>query len=173
MKRNAVILIVVACIFSAIGIYAGMKKFALEAAQTTAVSDLFATSLPDSSGKTQFLSKWKGKILVVNFWATWCAPCVQEIPELSTLQVEANEKNIQIIGIGIDSSANIAQFAANHKISYPLYVADPSAIELSKKFGNQSGGLPFTILIEANGEIKKTFLGRIKLAELKRDLDLP
>jgi thiol-disulfide isomerase/thioredoxin len=126
----------------------------------------------DSLGNPQDLRQWKGKVLVVNFWATWCSPCVKEMPELSSLQKEVETKNIRIIGIGIDSASNIAEFAAKHNITYPLYVADNQGIELARDFGNQTGGLPFTVLISPNTQIKKTYLGRLNINELKRDLGL-
>jgi thiol-disulfide isomerase/thioredoxin len=170
--KNAVIITVVAGIFAVAGGYFSLKHSELQAAQDSAVSDLFAASIPDSTGKVHPLSVLKGKTLLVNFWATWCAPCVQEMPELSALQLDANAKNIQIIGIGIDSASNISDFSSRYKINYPLYVADNNSIELARKFGNQSGGLPFTVLIDPDGHIKKSYLGRLKMPELKHDLNL-
>ncbi|MGZ3158088.1 MAG: TlpA family protein disulfide reductase [Burkholderiaceae bacterium] len=172
-KRNKWIFFIVGSIFVAIGAYTSIKKSELHQAQALVVNELFATSLNDSSGKLQNLGQWKGKTLLVNFWATWCNPCIEEMPELSALQSTANSKGIQIIGIGIDSAVNINEFTSNRKISYPLYVADTQGVELGRKFGNQAGGLPFTVLIESSGQIKKTYLGRLKLEELKKDLGLP
>ena len=134
----------------------------------TATQNLYAQTLPDAAGKKQALAQWKGKPLVVNFWAPWCAPCVQEMPELSALAA-ANGK-AQVIGIGIDSPTNIAEFANKYKISYPLYVAGMSGTDLSREFGNTAGGLPFTVLIGADGQVKKTYLGRLKFDQLERDL---
>ncbi|MGZ3253405.1 MAG: TlpA family protein disulfide reductase [Burkholderiaceae bacterium] len=172
-KRNKWIFFIVGSIFVAIGAYTSIKKSELHQAQALVVNELFATSLNDSSGKLQNLGQWKGKTLLVNFWATWCNPCIEEMPELSALQSTANSKGIQIIGIGIDSTVNITEFTSKRKISYPLYVADTQGAELGRKFGNQAGGLPFTVLIESSGQIKKTYLGRLKLEELKKDLGLP
>lgn len=100
-------------------------------------------SLPDAAGATQALSQWKGKNLLVNFWAPWCPPCVQEMPELSEVQGEFAAKNLQIIGIGIDSASNIKTFAEKVKIAYPVYVSGMSGTDLSRHFGNATGGLPF------------------------------
>jgi thiol-disulfide isomerase/thioredoxin len=124
----------------------------------------------DAGGAPQALSKWKGKALVVNFWAPWCAPCVQEMPELDQLAAASVAKNINVIGIGIDSPSNIAQFATKFKISYPLYVAGMSGTDLARQFGNSAGGLPYTVLIGADGQVRKTYLGRLKFDELKADL---
>ncbi|MES2743742.1 MAG: TlpA disulfide reductase family protein [Pseudomonadota bacterium] len=137
---------------------------------TGPVQALFGQRLDDASGKPQALSQWRGKPLLVNFWAPWCAPCVQEMPELSSLQNEAAGKNLQIIGIGIDSPSNIAQFTQRLKISYPIYVAGMSGTDLSRQFGNQAGGLPYTVLIGADGQVKKTYLGRLQFDQLRKDL---
>jgi peroxiredoxin len=75
-----------------------------------------------------------------------------------------------VIGIGIDSPSNIAQFAAKFKIAYPLYVAGMGGTDLARQFGNSAGGLPYTVLIGADGQVRKTYLGRLKFEELKRDL---
>lgn len=135
-----------------------------------AVAALFAQSLPDSMGNVRALAKWKGRALVVNFWATWCAPCVEEMPALSALQEELGEKRVQIIGIGIDAPGNIRQFAARYKIAYPLYVGGLGGADLSRSLGNQAGGLPYTVLIDPDGRITKTYLGRLRMNELRQDI---
>jgi thiol-disulfide isomerase/thioredoxin len=175
-KKNAILVAVVALAFGVIGAVVGLNRKAPAppltsvAAPAGAVGALYAESLNDSKGAPQALSQWKGKALVVNFWAPWCAPCVQEMPELAQLAKEVSGKNIHVIGIGIDSPANIAQFADKFKISYPLYVAGMSGTELSRKFGNTAGGLPYTVLIGPDGQVRKTYLGRLKFDELKADL---
>ncbi|NHZ63891.1 TlpA family protein disulfide reductase [Massilia genomosp. 1] len=136
----------------------------------TPVEALFAETLNNPAGTPQALAQWKGKPLVVNFWAPWCPPCVEEMPELAEVAREQSAKNINIIGIGIDSPANIAAFTSKFNIGYPIYVAGISGTELSRKLGNSAGGLPYTVLIGADGQVKKTYLGRIKFDELKADL---
>ncbi|MFL6659715.1 MAG: TlpA family protein disulfide reductase [Massilia sp.] len=177
-KKNIVTYTVVAVLFAALGAYLGLKKAppapvaaapAAPVAQTP-VQALFAQSMNDASGANHSLARWKGKALIVNFWAPWCGPCVQEMPELSQLAQDSAAANINVIGIGIDSAANIGKFAADLKIAYPLYVAGLSGTELSRQFGNTAGGLPYTVLIGADGLVKKTYLGRIKFEELKADL---
>ena len=136
----------------------------------TAVTRLYAQSLNDAAGKPQALSQWQGKHLIVNFWAPWCAPCVREMPELDELAREMGSKNIAVIGIGIDSPSNIAEFAGKHKISYPIYVGAMEGTEMSRDFGNTQGGLPFTVLIGADGQVRKTYLGQLKFDQLRADL---
>lgn len=170
MKRNFLLIGIIAVFFAAIGIYFGMKQYEPAAAQPTVVSHFFAQSMPDTKGQPQAMSQWKGKPLVINFWATWCAPCVDEMPELTELQSDLAQSNVQILGIGIDSPSNIVEFSEKHKISYPLYVAGMSGTELSRQFGNKAGGLPYTVLIDSKGQINKTYLGRLKMAELRQDI---
>jgi thiol-disulfide isomerase/thioredoxin len=153
-----------------LGIYFGGRHFSASSPPTPAVAQLLGQSMPDAKGQSQALSRWKGKTLIVNFWATWCAPCVKEMPELSALQAEVASKNIQLIGIGIDSAANIAEFSSKYAIGYPLYVAGMDGSELSRQFGNDAGALPFTVLIGRDGQVKKTYLGRLKMEELRADL---
>jgi thiol-disulfide isomerase/thioredoxin len=160
----------IAIAFAAIGAYFSGQRWEPVVPQQSASTFLFAQTLPNANGTPQALSQWKGKILVVNFWATWCPPCIEEIPELVELQHELATHNVQIIGIGIDSASNISEFSAKHKIDYPLYVSGMSGTELSKQFGNQSGGLPFTVLVTPDGQVKKTYLGRLKMEQLRRDL---
>lgn len=136
----------------------------------TAVDNLYAQSLNDLQGTPQPLSQWRGKPLLVNFWATWCAPCVQEMPELSELADADGGKSFNVIGIGIDSPSNMKEFADKLKIAYPLYVGGMGGTELSREFGNQAGGLPYTVLIGADGQVRKTYLGKLKFDELRADL---
>lgn len=172
---------VIALLFGAAGAWYGISKQSAGPVTTTIaptdgpahtpVAALFSQSMNDASGASHSLSRWKGKALIVNFWAPWCAPCVEEMPELDQLATESAAKNINVIGIGIDSPANIAEFATKLKITYPLYVAGMSGTELARQFGNNAGGLPYTVLIGADGQVKKTYLGKLKFEELKADLD--
>lgn len=170
MKRNVLLFGSIAILFAALGIFVADRKTTPAQAEPTAVTKLFSESMPDAQGKQQALAQWKDKVLIVNFWATWCAPCVDEMPELSALQQELAPHGRQVIGIGIDSASNIAEFAQKYQISYPLYVSGVQGTDLSRQLGNQAGGLPFTVVIDRNGEVRKTYLGRLKMDELRADL---
>ena len=181
-KKNILVYAGIALLFGAMGAYVGVSKKAEQVAPVTTmyaptagvphtpVTAMFAETMNDSAGAKHALAQFKGKPLLVNFWAPWCAPCVQEMPELDALAKEMAAKNINVIGIGIDSPSNIAEFAAKFKISYPLYVAGMGGTDMASKFGNTAGGLPYTVLIGADGQVKKTYLGRLKFDELKADL---
>ena len=170
MKRAYWPMLVVALLFGMAGAWFGERHFAAAPAQPSAVDAFFLRSLPDSKGATTAMTQWKGRPVVLNFWATWCAPCVEEMPELTALQKEVKTKNVQILGIGIDSPSNISAFADKYQIGYPLYVAGIDGSELSRELGNKAGGLPFTVVIDASGKVRKTYLGRLKMDELRREL---
>jgi thiol-disulfide isomerase/thioredoxin len=170
MKRNFVLYSAIAVLFTALGAYFGNLNAQANTTQGQSASELFAVSLPDLNNHPQSLAQWKGKTLLVNFWATWCTPCVQEMPELSKMQTGNKVPNLQIIGIGIDSTANIQEFSTKLKISYPLYVADVAGSDLLRKFGDPAGGLPFSLLITPDGHVKKTYLGRLNIAQVKQDI---
>jgi thiol-disulfide isomerase/thioredoxin len=179
MKKNKKLAAVaaVAVIFCALGVVFGSKMKpqsaptqAPAASADPAATHLYAQTLNDLSGKPQALAQWKGKPLLINFWATWCGPCVQEMPELSALAKEEAGKRFNVIGLGIDSPSAMSEFAAKHDITYPLYVGGMGGTELSRGFGNTNGGLPFTVLIGADGKVRKTYLGKLKFDELKADL---
>jgi thiol-disulfide isomerase/thioredoxin len=166
-----------ALLFGSLGAWYGTQHKQPPPLTTTApagltgpVASLMAQQLVDDHGVQQALSQWRGKTLLVNFWASWCAPCVEEMPELSAMQADDGGKRFQVIGIGIDSPANIAEFAKKMQLSYPVYVGGLSGTDLSRELGNDKGGLPFTVLIGADGQVKKTYLGRLKFSQLRADL---
>jgi peroxiredoxin len=162
--------VVIAVLFTSIGIYFGAKRFQSTAPADTAVGALMQVSLKDSGGRQRKMSEWQGKVLLINFWATWCPPCVSEMPDLVALQNDLASKNLQVVGIGIDSPSNIREFADKHQITYPLLLGGLEGSELSRQFGNESGGLPFTILIGADGSVRKTYMGRLDMEKVRADL---
>jgi peroxiredoxin len=166
----------VAVLFAAVGVYSGFKEQAaprnlpVPADASGPVQALLGQTMPNAAGAPTALAQYRGKAMLVNFWATWCAPCVQEMPELAELSSGEAGKKLQVIGIGIDSPTNIAEFSTKYKITYPVLVAGMSGTDLSRQFGNVNGGLPFTVLIGADGQVRKTYLGRLKFDELHKDL---
>jgi thiol-disulfide isomerase/thioredoxin len=167
-KKSLVGYAVLAAACAVFGAIAAVKQEAK--APPAAAGALYGQSLNDLSGKPQALAQWKGKPLLVNFWASWCAPCVQEMPELSELAAKDGGKHFNVIGIGIDSPANLVEFTRKTKVAYPLYVGGLSGTDLSRELGNANGGLPFTVLIGADGQVRKTYLGRLKFDQLRADL---
>ena len=127
----------------------------------TSTEALFSATFPDEKGQIQALNQYKGKIIVLNFWATWCEPCREEMPELSSLHEEGKDKNITVLGIAIDDVDAINEFNKQTKVSYPLLVADMQGMELASNLGNDKGVLPYTVIINADGSVAKTYFGRV------------
>ena len=127
---------------------------------------VYSAKFTDLQGNSQTLGQWERKLLVVNFWATWCGPCKEEIPILAKLQAKFGESGLQIVGIAADSATNVANFDKNVKINYPLLIDEGGAIEFSKRLGNRLGLLPHTIVLLPGGEVIYNKLGAISETEL-------
>ena len=134
------------------------------AAKQEPLARLFAASLPDLDGQAHTLADWRGKPMVVNFWATWCAPCVKEMPELNAMQ--QRYPNVQFLGICIDTADNMRNFISKIPVSYPVLVAGVEGVDLTRDLGNPAGGVPFTLVLDADGRITKKIAGLIKFDEL-------
>ena len=130
---------------------------------------LLNATLPDLDGRDVLFRQYLGRPVVVNFWATWCAPCVEEMPELNIMAQSV--PNVQFVGIGIDTADKIRQFVVKVPVSYPLLVAGHAGIALLRELGNPSGGLPFTVMFDANGSMIDTVLGQVQPEDLRARID--
>lgn len=128
---------------------------------------LFAATLANLQDKPQALASWKGKPLIVNFWARWCPPCRTEIPEFVKLHHDYKSKGLVVIGIGIEDQAEpVRDFAKAYDMDYPLLLGKDKGMELMRTLGNTRLGLPFTVAIDRTGKIVATKTGGIKGDEL-------
>ncbi|HLS57406.1 MAG TPA: TlpA disulfide reductase family protein [Zeimonas sp.] len=166
-RRHWLALGVAALSFGGLGAWVASRRYALGDADSAAVALLHGLTLPDAAGQPMSLAALRGQPTVVNFWATWCPPCVEEMPELSGLAAEFRERGVRIVGIGIDSAPNIRQFSEKTPVSYPLLVAGTSGLELVRRLGNTAGALPFTIVVAPDGRVAWRTLGRFKAPELR------
>ncbi len=143
------------------------EKMDKKVAAISPTAELFATTLPDENGSPQALSQWQGKTIVLNFWATWCPPCREEMPELSALNTEYQDKNVIVIGIALDDVSLIKAFTEENQISYPLLAAEDTGANLAFQLGNNKSALPYTVIIQPDGTIAQTYFGRISKALLE------
>lgn len=131
---------------------------------------LLAMPLADLRGGTRRLVDFGGRVRVCNFWATWCAPCREEIPLLVAAQHQYAPKGLQVIGIAVDTAANVLEFAAKVRITYPIFTAGSEAIDVMRETGNRTGGLPYTVVLDRAGRIVERRLGAYRADELDRVL---
>jgi peroxiredoxin len=126
-----------------------------------------AVNLIALDGKTVTLEQYRGKLLLVNFWATWCAPCLKEMPLLVNAQKQYGARGLQIIGPAMDEAKDVTAMATKLGVNYPVMADFASAEAAMATLGNKQGALPFSVLIDANGMIVKTVLGGFHEDDLK------
>lgn len=152
------------------GLYLG-RQGTTSAPEPAAAAALAGLALPDPQGKEQRLDQWRGKVVIVNFWATWCAPCREEMPMFVRLQRDRGAKGLQFVGIAVDQVDKVRQFAEEIGLNYPVLIGGYGAMELSKTLGNSLMALPFTVVVDREGRIAHTQLGPLKEAQVNAIAD--
>jgi len=140
-------------------------------ASDPSIKAFFANSWQTPDGKSANSENWRQKILIVNFWASWCPPCVEEMPTLDKIAQEYASKNVLIVGIGIDSPSNIREFLEKTPVSYPIVIGGLEGSNLAKQMGNNQGALPYTVIINSKGKAIFTKLGKISEEELRKAIN--
>lgn len=154
-----------------IGAVLAVRHYAPSAETQVPATALFAHTFNDAEGQPQALSQWQGSWLVVNFWATWCAPCVEEMPDLEKVQAEYANRGVTVVGLAIDNAGAVKRFRDELKLQLPLLVAGAAGTELARQLGNPSGALPYTVLVDQSGRVVQAKLGQLRAAELRSWLD--
>ncbi|HEY8242448.1 MAG TPA: TlpA disulfide reductase family protein [Casimicrobiaceae bacterium] len=149
------------------GVWVGKSNLVDKSAEGQPATPLLGITLPDPDGKDQAIGQWKGKVLVVNFWATWCAPCREEMPMFMRVQDAQRAKGVQFVGIAVDNADKVRQYAADLKLNYPTLIGGFGAMELSKTLGNSVMALPFTVIVDRSGKVAHTQLGPLKEDQLQ------
>jgi len=179
MTRGSLItvVVVVSCFISGIFLsdYIRSKQYPekISPAAQTSLQDLSGEpspdfSLMDVSGQLRNVSEWKGKVLAINFWATWCPPCLEEIPHFIKLQYKYGHQGLQFLGIALEGVDEVSEFASEIGINYPLLVGEQEVIKLGGKFGNHMGGLPYTVILDRNGHINFIKMGPLSASEAEQ-----
>jgi thiol-disulfide isomerase/thioredoxin len=169
MKNSKFIflIILIGLISSLAGLYFGKNTSSFN--QDTQTDVFFNAKIKTINNNSISLSQYKNKWLLVNFWATWCAPCREEIPELNALSDKNNK--IKLVGIAIDEIEAVKMFLNKTPINYDSLIStDMNGVKISKSLGNEKGVLPFTVLINPNGKIQEAFYGKLDVDSLEKYL---
>jgi thiol-disulfide isomerase/thioredoxin len=170
-SRRRILLVGVGVAAVATGAGVTLYRTTGENASREAVNRLFTQVFDDANGHAQPMAQWKDRWLVLNFWATWCAPCVEEMPVLQQVARDYGGRGVVVVGLGIDSAGAIHQFRNRLGLELPLLVAGANGSELARALGNPSGALPYTVLISPRGTVVQARLGLIKPELLRSWLD--
>lgn len=167
-RRQWIYIVGISLLALVLGVLTSQWIYRTSLADDPAIKAFFDNSWKTPEGKLVDTNAWRGKVLVVNFWASWCPPCVEEMPTLDQLQAEFLAQNVLFVGIGIDSPTNIRQFLEMTPVSYPIVIGGLEGSALSKQMGNAQGALPYTIIIDAKGKATSSKLGKISEEELRK-----
>lgn len=140
-------------------------------ATQAAPTALFDWSFVDVDGKSQPLRQWQGKLVVLNFWATWCPPCLKEIPAFVDLQQRLGDQGLQFVGIALDEVAAVQPFLKDHAINYPVLLGDQDVARFMTELGNQIGALPFTVVVGRDGKVLTLHQGEWQAADAAESLE--
>ena len=170
-KRQWGLILIAGALAAVLGMGLSSYKYRTEKASDTAIEELLTRELRSPGGKMHQTSDWRGKILIINYWASWCPPCVEEMPELVRSQTKYAAKNVLFVGIGVDSPPNIREFLSKTPVNYPIVLGGLEGSNWAKSMGNPSSGLPFTVIVNEKGTIIKSKLGKITEDELSSWID--
>lgn len=130
-----------------------------------------AFSLPDVNGRMHAVSEWDGRLLVINFWATWCQPCLAEIPMLMKLQHRYAARGMQLLGVAVDQPGPVRAFTKKVALDYPTLIGEDVSLQLMRAYGNDAGTLPFTAIVSRKGQLVYTHNGALSAEEAGKTIE--
>jgi thiol-disulfide isomerase/thioredoxin len=157
----------VATVAAAAGVGVALRRHASQAVTPDALQAVWASEFDTPKGETLKLADFRGKPLVLNFWATWCPPCVEEMPLLDAFFRQNSSNGWQVIGLAIDQPSLVKRFMGQFPVDYPIALGGMNGTELGRLLGNAQGGLPFTVVFDATGNVKVQKLGKLSVDEIK------
>ena len=167
LSRRHAVLAGVAVAAGLTGVGVALKRHALSAMSPEVMQALWASEFDTPDGSTMRLETFQGKPLVINFWATWCPPCIEEMPLLDAFYQQHVSKGWQVVGLAIDQPSRVRQFLTQHPVAYPVGLAGLNGTALGTQLGNTQGGLPFTMVLDAQGGLKSRKLGKLSEDDIK------
>ena len=173
MSKTKLLLVAAGAVIALAAAYFAVPKQPKQVAGQAAVQEIsaepvFAASFRDLDDKLQPLKQWRGKVVVLNFWAPWCPPCREEMPDFIKLQDKYHERGLVFIGVALDEKIKVQAFADEIGVNYPILLGEMEAVDLARKIGNRLGGLPFTVVIDRNGNIVASEVGGLTLARMEK-----
>jgi thiol-disulfide isomerase/thioredoxin len=158
----------VAALAAMAGAGVAWKSQSLDDMAPEAMAAFWAAEFDTPSGETLPMTAFQGKPLVINFWATWCTPCIEEMPLIDAFFRENESKGWQVLGLAIDQPSRVKQFLNQFPVQYKIGLAGLNGTELGKMLGNDVGGLPFTVVLDANGQLIQRKLGKLAPDDIKK-----
>jgi len=132
-----------------------------------ALAEFWATTLETPDGRPMPLASFRGQPVLVNFWATWCPPCVEELPLLDAFHRQQQARGWQVLGLAVDQPSAVRRWLERSPLSFPVLMAGLQGTEMSKALGNTSGGLPFSVLLDREGQVLERKLGQLHPPDLQ------
>jgi thiol-disulfide isomerase/thioredoxin len=171
LNNRALLLVLVIAALAAGGGYALHRYLAAGSGDEELIGARLPTGirLNDLDGTSHVFEEWRGKLLIVNFWATWCGPCLEEMPEFVKAQQKYGARGLQVVGPAVDDPDAARQTAASLHINYPILTATPEVmLGVMRKVGNDAGGLPFSVIVAPDGSVIDRRLGALSADEIEK-----
>lgn len=159
--RRAALYAGVAALAAVLGAGVAWRRQAGGVISPEALDAFWAATFETPSGESLSMTSLQGRPLVINFWATWCAPCIEEMPIIDDFFRQNEPKGWQVLGLAIDQPSRVRQFLNQFPVRYKIGLAGLTGTEVSKMLGNEAGGLPFTVVLDANGQLIQRKLGKL------------
>jgi thiol-disulfide isomerase/thioredoxin len=158
----------VAALAAIAGVGVAWKRQSVGTMSPEALTAFWAAEFDTPAGEALAMTSLQGRPLVINFWATWCTPCIEEMPLIDAFSRENESKGWQVLGLAIDQPSRIRQFLTQFPVSYKIGLAGLNGTELGKLLGNDVGGLPFTVVLDANGQLIQRKLGKLMPQDIEK-----
>lgn len=158
----------VAALAAIAGAGVAWKRQALGSVAPEVLNAFWASEFETPTGEPLLMTTLQGRPLVINFWATWCTPCIEEMPLIDAFFRENEAKGWQVLGLAIDQPSRVRQFLTQFPVNYKIGLAGMNGTELGKMLGNDVGGLPFTVVLNADGQLILKKLGKLTADDIKK-----